>query len=926
MKIVVLSLYLLSLISVSVFADSSDDYEKALIAFNAKEYEEAYVHLKNSLQQDSDNLSAKILMGKLLLRNGYLAEAELELVEALEMDADINLVIESLGNTWLFQRKYQQILDYENTRRLSPNVKFKWLLITATAHFSLKNYDQARIEYKKALAINPDDPSAINAYVSMEINQQRYDDAKILIDRGLDKNPTNSALLHLKGRLAKAKSDLVTAQSSFEAAYQYNSEDPLIRRSLLTLYITLQKYDQARPIIDEILQQTPDDPLATLLNSWMLAKANKSEEASAELERLSSTLSLANESSDNNTPMLTYVAGLAAFAQGNYELARKDFALFLNYKPDHLQASTLLAKTLLKLNQKKAALDALRPHENKVTEDLELALLLGELYIVNNKAFKTVEILYRIESKFPPNKKIDLLAVKTLIARGKLEDALQMLDSSPHLADDVGFILTKSMLLLQMGKLEQANKIADQLLEISNNNIDFMNFKAAVSIKLGRWREADDFTNKVLEINPEHYSGRFNKASILTAQNRFQDVYNIAAKLTAEQPENNQSAILFARALYELGQEEDAIKRLNTVLDRDSDNVMAGELITTIYTRQNELDQAFRQLNTLLKNNKDVPKYKLQRARLYITKKQPERAVRELSLLSKAIENDASALLESSKIHLLLNLPEEARDDVARANALFPTSLFLGLEFIRIHIVTTDFASAEAKLKSLQAKHATNVDLMILEGDLFEAQAKPDLAFESYLKAYKTAPSKRVSLAKLYQLTIRGIGTDTFEQEISNLVAKYPDNHFQRNLLADYYLNAGKKDLALLHYTTLKNVKDLPHREFILNNLANLYLERDIAKALDFAEQAMAIDENHPAILDTLGWIKSLKGEHAEALTILRKAFSINSNDPAVRYHLAYTLKQLGRLTEAKNEVQLALASRLSFAEREDAQKLLESI
>jgi tetratricopeptide (TPR) repeat protein len=183
-----------------------------------------------------------------------------------------------------------------------------------------------------------------------------------------------------------------------------------------------------------------------------------------------------------------------------------------------------------------------------------------------------------------------------------------------------------------------------------------------------------------------------------------------------------------------------------------------------------------------------------------------------------------------------------------------------------------------------------------------------------------------VSLAKLYQLTIRGVGADEFEEEISNFVAKYPDNHFQRNLLADYYLNAGNNNMALLHYNTLKNVKDLPHREFIFNNLANLYLQRDIAKALDYAEQAMAIDDNHPAILDTLGWIKSLKGEHAEALTILRKAFSINSNDPAVRYHLAYTLKQLGRLTEAKNEVQLALASRLSFSEREDAQKLLESI
>lgn len=926
MKFAVLSLCLCVLLSGHAIADSSDDYEKALIAFNAKEYEEAYVHLKNSLQQDSENLSAKILMGKLLLRNGYLAEAELELLEALEMDADVNLVLESLGNTWLFQRRYQTILDYEVSRQLIPSVSFKWLLLTATAHFSLKNYDQARVNYKKALAINPEDPQAINAYVSMEISQERYDEAKRSIDIGLTKDPENSALLHLKGRLNKAQGDISSARTAFEKAYQLNGEDPLIRRSLVTLYISISEYDLANPIIAQILEQTPDDPLATLLNSWMLAKDNKSEEASAELERLSSTLSLANESEANTTPMLAYVAGLSAFAQGNYELARKDFARFLNFKPSHLQAATLLAKTQLKLNQKKAALDSLRPHESKVTENLDFALLLGELYIVNNKAFKTVEILYKIENKFPPSKEIELLSVKTLIARGKLDDALAALNRSQYIKNDINFILTKSMLLLQIGELEQANLIADKLLELSNDNIDFLNFKAAVSIKLGNWREANDLTDRVLEQEPNHFSGRFNKASILTAQNRFQDVYDIAKVLTEEQPESNQAMIVLARAQYELGEEQEAVKNLSLVLERDSDNTMAGELLTTIFTRTDELDRAFRQLNTLIKNNPNTPKYKLQRARLYITRKQPERASRELGLLGSTITEDASALLETSKIWLLLGNEKEARDNVRRANALFPTSLFLGREYVRIHLVTGEFGLADKKLASLEKSYSQNTDLMVLRGDLWEAQSKPEKAFESYLKAYKTAPTKRVSLAKLYQLTIRGVGIERFETEISNLVAKYPENHFQRNLLADFYLNSGKGDLAILHYNTLKNVSSLPHREFVFNNLANLYLDKDIAKALEFAEQAMAIDDNHPAILDTIGWIKSLKGQHSDALTILRKAFSINSNDPAIRYHLAYTLKQLGRLSEAKKELTIALASQLSFAEREDAEALLASI
>ena len=52
-----------SLIAFNSFASTSEDYEKALTAFNQNEYDEAYIHLKNSLQKDPENLAAKILMG-----------------------------------------------------------------------------------------------------------------------------------------------------------------------------------------------------------------------------------------------------------------------------------------------------------------------------------------------------------------------------------------------------------------------------------------------------------------------------------------------------------------------------------------------------------------------------------------------------------------------------------------------------------------------------------------------------------------------------------------------------------------------------------------------------------------------------------------------------------------------------------------------
>ena len=128
-----------SLFAFNRFATTSEDYEKALSAFNETAYDEAYIHLKNSLQKDPENLAAKMLMGEILLINGYLNAAELEFVEALEMGADINLLAALLGNTWLFMNNYQSIVDFTDVDKLSGDAEREWLLIRATACIRLED-------------------------------------------------------------------------------------------------------------------------------------------------------------------------------------------------------------------------------------------------------------------------------------------------------------------------------------------------------------------------------------------------------------------------------------------------------------------------------------------------------------------------------------------------------------------------------------------------------------------------------------------------------------------------------------------------------------------------------------------------------------------------------------------------------------------
>jgi Flp pilus assembly protein TadD len=96
--------------------------------------------------------------------------------------------------------------------------------------------------------------------------------------------------------------------------------------------------------------------------------------------------------------------------------------------------------------------------------------------------------------------------------------------------------------------------------------------------------------------------------------------------------------------------------------------------------------------------------------------------------------------------------------------------------------------------------------------------------------------------------------------------------------------------------------------------------------ALSHAEKALRNARTMLSVLDIHGWILVQMERYKEGLVSLRQAYAIKSNNPAIRYHIAYTLNKLGRVSEAKVELQQALSSNLIFNEREAAVKLLSSI
>ena len=87
----ILVISILMLFCSYAFSQSAIDYEKALRSFNQENFDEAYVYLKNALQDNPSHLQSKLMMADILLRRNQTRAAIVEYQESLILGADLDI-------------------------------------------------------------------------------------------------------------------------------------------------------------------------------------------------------------------------------------------------------------------------------------------------------------------------------------------------------------------------------------------------------------------------------------------------------------------------------------------------------------------------------------------------------------------------------------------------------------------------------------------------------------------------------------------------------------------------------------------------------------------------------------------------------------------------------------------------------------------
>jgi tetratricopeptide (TPR) repeat protein len=151
----------------------------------------------------------------------------------------------------------------------------------------------------------------------------------------------------------------------------------------------------------------------------------------------------------------------------------------------------------------------------------------------------------------------------------------------------------------------------------------------------------------------------------------------------------------------------------------------------------------------------------------------------------------------------------------------------------------------------------------------------------------------------MYALTTQGYPPLEFKSRIDDIVDKYPQRYFPRNLLAQFYFYNKDFKQAAYHYERLLQHPELPNKPVMLDRLAIVYMPIDMLKSTQYAQQAYELDKTNPSILTTYGWLLTQQNRPEECLSMLRKALARSQQNPAIHYYIVVSLDRLGLIPQA---------------------------
>ena len=491
------------------------------------------------------------------------------------------------------------------------------------------------------------------------------------------------------------------------------------------------------------------------------------------------------------------------------------------------------------------------------------------------------------ERPFPDDSLYPLLVAEFALRRRAYDVALDQYLEQSQILRDAGVSAHTTHLTQFMQREREALQASQLWVELDPDNAEANNTVANLLVRQGRSIEALPYMAEVeRQGEVANFPLLLNGFNRLDEQQRGHLVSGINA-VASEFPDNTRLLLTQALIHAEFDQYNQALEKLEEIFSQEPYQPQAILLEAKILLTQHA-KKPYARLQRALQDNPEDKRLRLQYARL-LTTSDLAAAREQFEILSAQSPRDGDLLLSLALIN------REIGDDLA-AKAYLGQMLALEQRVDEAHYYLGRIAENEG-----DAQSAVSHYMQVEEGrEYLQANSRIGhilIAAGQLVKSHdwfnQQRAEKPLGREQLYgleaDLLIQAGATAEAMQVLNQALAETPETTsllYARSMLAEQ-----RDDLVQMEADLRTIIANEPDNSTALNALGYSLANRTerYEEALALISQALALEPNEPAILDSMGWVLYRTGRYEEALDYLTRAYA-EFPDPEVAAHLGEVL------------------------------------
>ena len=490
-----------------------------------------------------------------------------------------------------------------------------------------------------------------------------------------------------------------------------------------------------------------------------------------------------------------------------------------------------------------------------------------------------------------------------LDAKGSYAEAIleyqEALEAEPNAA--IFFAISRDYLLLN--KFNRAAETAGEAVRLEPQNISYRENLGTIYFQASRADLAIHEYEEIIKIDSNYTAGWFALARLYQPL-QSQKAIEIYEKMLSR--DDRQLDVLFqcAQLYSSLGRFDEAATKYKRMLELDPSNKQLQRQLAETFTKGGKFDQAQTLLDTMVGADSSDVEVLATLADVYLNQKQFQKAIDLYEkLLSQGIQNTEIKLRigigffgmtehDSTLIPRTITLFENLQKEVP---ADWRPYWYLGAIAANRHKDSLAGSYFEQVIK-LEEHHG---DAWWFFGSTLFEQEKYDKLLETMAQAQKVLPND----FRFYLL--QGLALTRMERQedaVQPLEKAHELNPKDLNTLSTLALTLdGLQRYPRSDSLYEEGLKQDPKSALLLNNYGYSLAERglQLERSLEMAKQAITIEPDNSAYLDTYGWILFKLKNYKDAAMYIEKSIASGKASSVVHEHLGDIYEKLGNKEKA---------------------------